>query len=171
MELYREIYKLKNLKRRGWILRSVCDKETGRVESDAEHTFSMAILALEIMEKEKLNLDTAKVLKMILYHEICEIDAGDHTPVDNITIKEKYEMEKKGIERISETYNMPEIKSLWLEFEENKTAEARFVKMVDKLDAIMQSKIYSENLSRPELFEEFYSTSQNRIKGYEKYLK
>ena len=88
MTFYEEIAKMKNILRKGWLIRNVAEKCGGRVESDAEHTFSMILLALEIMSKRKLNLNQEKVLKMIAYHELCEIDYGDHTPMDNIPKQE-----------------------------------------------------------------------------------
>ena len=142
-ELFKEIYKLKNLCRKGWIVRDVSDPNTKRVESDAEHTFSMAVLACEIMEREHLKLDEAKVLKMILFHELGEIDVGDVTPIDHVPLEQKYCEEHKCICRLSNLSSMPEIESLWLEFEENSSPEARFVKALDKLDCILQSKIYA----------------------------
>lgn len=169
MLLYEEIFKLKSLLRKGWIIREACDKN-GRYESDAEHCFSMAILALEIMHKENLNLDEAKVLKMILYHELCEIDVGDYTPFDNITKKEKYNQELIATTRIAQKCDMPEILELWLEFEENKTPEAQFVKKLDKLDAVMQSKIYSNIKGDNSTFEQFYSHSEEKVKEFERFI-
>ncbi len=151
MALFDEIFKMKNLLRRGWIIREI----PNRTESDAEHCYSMIMLALEIMNKNDLNLDQLKVLKMIAYHELGEIDTGDITPVDNVDRKEKYQKELVGVTRISQEYEMPEILSLWLEFEENKTPEAQFVKKLDKFDCVLQSEIYSKEYNRPELFEEF----------------
>lgn len=89
--LYQEIYKLKTILRKGWVMRKACEK-CGRYESDAEHTFSMAILAYEIMKRENLKLNEGKVLKLALIHELCEIDPGDHTPFDNITVAEKLDL-------------------------------------------------------------------------------
>lgn len=154
---YEEIFALKNVIRRGWILRNV----EGRLESDAEHTMSMIFLAIFLMKKNDLKLDELKVIKMAAFHELCEIDAGDVTPVDHVDKKTKYENELRAIERISSEYDMPEIKELWLEFEENKTPEAQFVKKLDKFDAVMQAKIYSEKgLAKPEVYEEFYQNSK-----------
>lgn len=154
---YEEIFALKNVIRRGWILRNV----EGRLESDAEHTMSMVFLAIFLMQKNDLKLDELKVIKMAAFHELCEIDAGDVTPVDHVDKKTKYENELRAIERISSEYDMPEIKELWLEFEENKTPEAQFVKKLDKFDAVMQAKIYSEKgLAKPEVYEEFYQNSK-----------
>lgn len=89
---YEEIFALKNVIRRGWVLRNV----EGRLESDAEHTMSMILLALELMHKNTLHIDELKVLKMVAFHELCEIDAGDVTPVDNVDKKIKYENEKRA---------------------------------------------------------------------------
>ena len=159
-KLFDEVFKMKNLLRRGWTLRDI----PNRTESDAEHCYSMTMLALELMSKNDLKLDQLKVLKMIAYHEIGEIDAGDFTPVDNISRKEKYDKEYIGVKRIAEQYEMPEILALWEEFEENKTPEAQFVKRLDKFDCVLQSKVYSEIYNKPELFEEFKS---NGIEYYE----
>lgn len=156
-KLFDEIFKMKNLLRRGWVLREI----PNRTESDAEHCFSMIMLALEIMSKNDLKLDQLKVLKMIAYHELGEIDAGDFTPVDHISKEDKYKLEFVGVKRIAEEYEMPEILELWKEFEECKTDEAQFVKKLDKYDAILQSKIYSEKYDRPELFEEFKSNGKD----------
>ncbi len=165
---YDEIFKLKNLIRRGWQLR-IFNRE--RLESDAEHTFSCCLLALKIIEDRKLELNTEKVLKILLFHELGEIDVGDITPVDNISKEEKYNKEKIAIERISKVFEMPEIIELWLEFEENKTKEAKFCKMIDKLDAVMQSKVYSSEQNESEPFNEFYENALDKIKGYENYCK
>ena len=160
---YDEIFKLKNIVRRGWQLRIFTGE---RLESDAEHTFSCCMLALKIIADRKLDLNTEKVLKMMLFHELGEIDVGDITPVDNISKEEKFIREKKAIERISKVFEMPEIVELWLEFEENKTKEAQFCKMIDKLDAVMQSKIYSKEQNSDEPFKEFYSNAYNIIENY-----
>ena len=161
-KFYAEIYKLKNIIRKGWLIRNVGDAKTGRVESDAEHTFSMAMLAMEIMTKSKkyAKLDKLKVYEMILVHEICEIDAGDHTPFDKITNLEKYNMELDCVKRISKECQMPELLELWLEFEENKSPEAKFVKKIDKMDAVLQAKIYSDEINNSAVYDEFRNGSK-----------
>ena len=166
--LYSEIFKLKQELRKGWIERNVCCNN--RVESDAEHIFSCSILALEIMEKERLNLDKLKVLKMLLYHELGEIDYGDHTPQEHISKEEKHQKEKVCLERISKECKNPEILKLWLEFEERKTPESIFVYEMDKLDAIVQSKIYAQKCNKPQVFEEFYNNNKLIAKKYKKYI-
>jgi len=155
-KLFDEVFKLKNLLRRGWILRDI----PNRTESDAEHCYSMIMLALEILNKNDLQLDQLKVLKMIAYHELGEIDAGDTTIVDNVPKDVKYQKEYAGVKRISEEYEMPEILEIWLEFEAGVTPEAKFVKRLDKFDCVLQSKVYSDMYDRPEVFEEFKTNSK-----------
>ncbi len=171
-KLYGEIYKLKNILRKGWLVRNVGNIKTGRVESDAEHTFSMCMLAMEIMAKSDKykNLDQLKVYKMILVHELCEIDAGDHTPYDKITLQEKFDMELACVKRLAKECKMPELLNLWLEFEENKSPEAMFVKKMDKLDAIMQAKIYSEERKNDAIFNDFKNYTKNISDEFDNYL-
>lgn len=171
-KFYSEIYKMKNILRKGWLIRNAGNVKTGRVESDAEHTFSMCMLAMEILSKSDKykDFDQLKVYKMILVHEICEIDAGDHTPFDKITPQEKYNLELACVKRISKECEMPELLDLWLEFETGKSKEAIFVKKIDKLDAVMQSKIYSDERKSDSLFNEFKSYSKNISDEFEEYL-
>lgn len=65
MSFYDEIFKQKNILRRGWLLREL-DKKGLRIESDAEHCYSMTMLAFELMERENLKgIDWLKVIQMI----------------------------------------------------------------------------------------------------------
>ena len=102
---YEEVFKLKTLLRKGWQVRD-CWREVGRSESDAEHIFSCCVLAMDIMEREKLDLNKEKVFKLLLVHELCEIDAGDHTPLDDIQVDEKFRKEYAGIQRLADDYSM-----------------------------------------------------------------
>lgn len=67
---------------------------------------------------------------------------------------------------------MPELLELWLEYKEGRSPEGLFVSKMDKLDAILQSKIYSDQLQdNDELFNEFYEFSKEYIKDFDKYTK
>lgn len=169
-KFYKEIATLKNLERKGWKIRNIKSPYNSRFESDAEHTFSMCLLALEIITKEKLNLNTEKVLKMCLYHELGEIDVGDITPFDNVTKQEKYNRELACINRVASVGEMNEIVDIWKEYEENKTCEAKFVKIIDKLDAVNQAKVYAEQNNNPQIFEEFYNNYLTLIEEFKKYI-
>lgn len=167
---YNELYELKNVLRKGWQEWEVAEGNPIRLESDAEHTCSMALLAMRIIAKRHLKLDEAKVYKMILVHELGEIDVGDISPWDKVDLDRKYNLEKTAVNRIAKTYDFDEALQLWLEFEENKTPEAQFVKMLDKLDTVAQCKIYSEKAHKPQMYEEFYIRWKDRIAGYEEFI-
>lgn len=169
-KFYEEIYKLKQILRRGWLLQGV-DKFV-RAESDAEHTFSTAMLSMEIMHKDPKyqNLDQLKVLKMVLVHELCEIDAGDTTPYDNVSKEEKFKVERKSEKRIATECGMPEIFDLWKEFEQNSTPEAQFVKKMDRLDAIIQAKIYSKIANNKNVFLSFVERSPQVAEEFKEYI-
>lgn len=170
LRINEEIFKMKTMLRKGWLIRDAKSQD-GRTESVAEHCFSTSMLALEIIHKEKLDLDELKVLKLVLYHEIGEIDVGDITPHDNISVEEKHNRELVAVERISKQYNMPEMLEIWLEFEEQKTKEAKFAKMIDKLDAIIQSRIYQNiNPKLDGITKEFYMRAIKEFPALIKYI-
>ena len=165
MDFYKEICKLKHVLRKGYVIKNM----PGRIESDAEHCFSMQMLALEILSKNNLNLDQFKVLKMIAYHELGETEVGDITIHDNVSKEEKYKMELEVITKISKQAKMPEIKELWLEFEENKTPEAQFVKLIDRYDAVLYSKVYKDEQGISAAFDEFVSNYKKEYTAGEKF--
>lgn len=165
--LYKEINNLKRLLRKGWVVRNAAKD---RFESVAEHIFSCCVLALEIIHREKLDLDQEKVLKMLIYHEVGEIDVGDIIPMENVSLEDKHARELAGVTRVAKESGAEYIIDLWLEFEENATPEAQFVNKIDKLEAVLQAEIYSKENDNYDLAKEFYTTSLTRISGLEHYV-
>jgi len=141
---YEKISKLKNVERKGWKIRDVKNPENNRVESDAEHTFSMCMLAIKIMNAENLKLNQEKVLKMCLYHDLCEIEAGDTTPFDNLTKQAKYDKEIESIISVSYVADMPEILNLWKEFEEYLGAKGKLKKFRSEAVRVGFSKLWKD---------------------------
>lgn len=140
LEVLYQIFKLKNLFRQGWLKRDVSEAHG---ESVADHTFGTAMTAWLLANHLGLNLNMEKVLKMALVHEIGEIYAGDITPVDGISLTEKYDLELMSIEKVFESYpDSHEFVNLWKEFEEAQTAEAIFLKQIDKFEMGLQAAIY-----------------------------
>ena len=163
---YRDFYKLKNILRKGWLDRKV--PQSGiRSESDAEHTFSCMFMAIEIINDKKLDLDRDKVLFMLLCHEVGESEIGDITPFDGITPEQKHDMEAKAVKAFAEKHNLTEIFDVWMEFEERVNKEAKFCYAIDKLDAVVQAKIYSEEIGNPALFAEFYENTKQKVENFE----
>lgn len=153
---FKEINKLNTIIRTGWLNRNV---PLERLESVSEHIFTMALVSLATIDKYQLKLDVEKVLKMILIHELGEIDVGDIALPTGNQIKEKYEGELKGVKRICSVLGEQWMLDLWLEFEEKNSAEASFVYKMDKLQAVMQARFYGELTNNPALFKEFYDNA------------
>lgn len=150
------IGKLKALKRRGWI-----DWQCTQTESDAEHSWGVAFLAMLYAPH---TLDKLKCLQLALVHDLAEIYAGDITPRDAVSSKTKKESETKAITRIANELSKEELKSLYLEFENEETKEAKFIKDLDKIDMVIQCKYFIEQGQLPlEAWHEFMPYARQRL--------
>ncbi len=143
LKFLHEAEKLKTLLRHSWL-------SSGRRESVAEHTWRMALMAMvfcsHLQKKNKPNL--GKVLKMVLVHDLSEIYAGDIPAWKKYRIinkkgwkEERYKKELAGIKKITKPLllsSQKEIVSLWEEFEELKTKEAKFVRALDMIEGNIQ---------------------------------
>ena len=117
----------------------------GRQESVAEHSWRMSLMLMLIESKIPRPFNYLHALKMAIVHDLVEIYAGD-VPVFEFSNSRKQQLQKKqkendAMERIVSELNQPigqEIKYLWLEYESNKTKEAKVVKALDKLEAQTQ---------------------------------
>lgn len=124
-----------------------------RLESIGEHTFLVAILAINLSKKTKLKIDIERVVLMVILHEIGEVLLGDITPFDGITPEEKKVMEHKAMEMMLEGLeNADEYYALLLEFDEHNTDDAKFAYYCDKLQANIMSKWYQDSGFHNELF-------------------
>jgi putative hydrolase of HD superfamily len=160
VELFFEISRLKQLYRQGWLQRSVPEKEC---ESVAEHIFGVTWLVMLIADLYFPELNSEKVLRLSLIHDLGEIDAGDLTPADGIHQTEKSALERKSVHRIFKNLNNRQrYLDLWEEYEEGKTPEAILVRQVEKLEMAAQAKIY-ELLGRENL-SEFFKSAGNEIR-------
>lgn len=112
----------------------------GRNENDAEHAWHMAIMAFLLKEYANEEVDISKVILMCLIHDVVEIDAGDTYAYDEVNLKTQKEREDKAKERIFSM--LPDdqkdiLISLFDEFEEGKTPEAKFAKAMDNLQPLL----------------------------------
>lgn len=85
-------------------------------------------------------------MKMILCHDLEEIEIGDITPFDKYDIKLKHIQEQNAIRTISEKYELSELLSIWQEYNERKTPESKFVKFLDNLDYLCQANCYKKDM-------------------------
>ena len=114
-------------------------------ESVADHCFSMILIAVKFIEELKLDLDFKKVVKLISYHDICELGLEE----DFDAVKAQYDAgynltkkayEQKNITELSKKYGK-EIYELFDEFEKQETREAKFVKAIDRLETTIHEII------------------------------
>lgn len=110
--------------------------DNDRLENSAEHSWQVALMALLLEEHANEPVDVAKVVKMLLLHDVVEIDAGDTFVYDLEAAKLQPEKELKAAKRIFGM--LPEdqrdaLMALWLEFEAGETPEARYGKALDRM--------------------------------------
>lgn len=160
LEVLYQMLKLKNLFRQGWLKRDVPERVG---ESVADHTFGVVITAWIIAKELKLEIDMEKLLKMSIIHEAGEVYAGDITPVDGISLEEKYELELAGVNKIFADYsNGAEFIELWKEFELAESPEAKFLKQIDKFEMGLQASIYKKHDYG--VIEEFLHSADRAVK-------
>lgn len=132
----KEIDKIKYIQRKTKLFNS------NRHENDAEHSWHLAMMTIVLSEHSGANIDVLKVLKMVLIHDIVEIDTGDiflhDTEKSHINTDEEL-VAAKRIFGILPTEQAEEFISIWEEFEAGQTNEAKFAKAMDRLEPILQN--------------------------------
>ena len=113
--------------------------DDSRHENTAEHSFHVALHALLLEDFAKEPVDVFHVVRMLLVHDIVEIDAGD-TPIHGAgDPREQAEKEQVAADRIFgllPSAQRAELRALWTEFEANTTPEAQFAKSLDRVPPI-----------------------------------
>ena len=126
----REVDKLKTVIRQTYIV------DESRQENTAEHSWHIAIAALTLAEHSDEPVDINRVIKMLLVHDIVEIDAGDTFAYDVAGHEDKDAREQRAADRLFGLLpddQQREFRALWDEFEALQTPEARFARAVDML--------------------------------------
>lgn len=143
LSFYMKYNQLKNLYRQGWLKVRIGLEHKDKCESVADHSFSVALLAITIIEKYKLDYDVLKCMKMAIIHELGEIYAGDYTPYDNITKEDKHIKEKEAVKKVIESLDFDnDFLNLWEEYEKRESKEAKFIKNIDELEFLLQASSY-----------------------------
>ena len=138
-----ETDKLKSVLRRTFVIGA------DRYENSAEHSWQLPLAALILADYAEGPLDLPRVLKMLLVHDIIEIDAGDTYCYDEEGARDKAEREGRAAERIFGLLpagQAAEVHGLWAEFEAGETPEARFANAVDRLMPLLHN-YYTEGRS------------------------
>ncbi|WP_407832199.1 HD domain-containing protein [Vibrio rotiferianus] len=107
-----------------------------RLENSGEHSWHVALMAVLMQEHANAPVDIARVMKMLLIHDVVEIDAGDTFVYDVAASKEQEEKELKAAERLFGMLPSDqggELFALWKEFEAAQSNDAKYAKALDRL--------------------------------------
>jgi putative hydrolases of HD superfamily len=115
----------------------------GRRENSAEHSWHLAVMALALAEHAPPGTDIGRVTAMLLVHDLVEIDAGDlFVYADEAQHARQAAAERAAADRIFALLPADQaarLRSLWDEFEERRTPEARFARALDRLQPMLEN--------------------------------
>ena len=137
VEFIVEIDKLKQVYRRTWLM------DASRHENDAEHSWHLGVMAVLLVEHARSpQLDLMRVLKMVLIHDLVEIDAGDTFAYDDAAAVDKADRERAAADRL---FNLlpadqaDEFRAVWDEFEARQTPEAQYAAALDRFQPMLHN--------------------------------
>ena len=137
IEFILEVDNLKQIQRRTLLL------DRSRRENSAEHSWHIALSVLVLSEyAEEDNLDLLQVIKLLLVHDLVEIDADDTYCYDEVGGQDQKEREMKAADRIFNILPKDQadsFRALWNEFEAGETAESRFANALDRLQPLLHN--------------------------------
>lgn len=140
LEAVRQIESLNDLVRTGWKLRGLPDGETV-----GEHTMACIAILERLADELGGDFDLDHAIEMLVVHDWPESkkEVGDITVHCNVPPEEKFRREKEAmVELCAELEHGERFLALWLEFEEQKTAEARIARQIDKFQVVYQAVCY-----------------------------
>ena len=131
-----EIDKLKSVIRQSYLL------DGTRQENSAEHSWHIALMGMILAEYVEQPVDLLRTLKMLLIHDIIEIDAGDTYCYDEAGAMNQSSRENTAAERLFRLLpedQMIELRELWKEFEARTTPEAKYAATIDRLMPLLHN--------------------------------
>ncbi|MGJ1262252.1 HD domain-containing protein [Sphingobacterium spiritivorum] len=141
-ELLKQIDFIKEIDKIKYIQRKTKLFNSDRNENDAEHSWHLALMAIVLAGHSNEKIDLLKVLKMVLIHDIVEIDAGDTFIYDMQKNHSNTDEERRAANRIFGMLPVEqgeELIAVWEEFEAGKTPEAKFARAMDRLEPLLQN--------------------------------
>jgi putative hydrolases of HD superfamily len=158
------LMRLKRLYRQGWLKRGIPE---ALCESVAEHSFGTALLALLLAGPAGDGgsigkVDSSHAALLAIVHELGESYAGDITPVDGVSLVDKEKLERAAILRALDGHpDATWFLSLWEEFEDGMSPEARFVRQLDRLEMGLQAALH--NAEGYAGMEEFFDSARKTV--------
>ena len=138
--LQRQIGFLVELDKAKTVFRQSYLTDGSRHENDAEHMWHLALCVLVLAEYASPPVDIVRVLKMVLLHDVVEIDAGDTYIYDEVARATQAAREGRAADRL---YGLlpadqgAELREIWEEFEARTTPESHFAAAVDRLQPVL----------------------------------
>ncbi len=115
--------------------------QSRRRENSAEHSWHFALMVATLAEHSNHQpLDVLRILKMVLIHDLVEIDAGDTYAYDVANQAAQHEREARAADRIFGLLpadQAADFRALWDEFEARQTPEARFAAACDRFHPML----------------------------------
>ncbi|MDQ3977004.1 MAG: HD domain-containing protein, partial [Thermoproteota archaeon] len=159
LSFFESVLRLKSVKRAGWVSKA----GISNAESVSDHTYSMC--AMGMILSDMLGLDTERVMKMIIIHDLAESVIGDYMP-NEITREKKRLEEGKAMSCI--LYQVPSVarssyEMIWQEYQANKTRAAKFVHKLDKLEMAVQSIQYINQGYSSKVLLQFFASARRSL--------
>ena len=159
-KFFEKVLELKNIPRQGWKEKL----EIGNTESVADHSYSTTVLSMVLSDIKGLN--TEKIIRMALLHDLAESIIGDITP-DHIKKNEKVIKENHAIKQILK--NLPNniaesYFEIWNDYQKKLSKEAILLHEIDRLEMAFQAKFYQKNGISKEKLKTFFDTAKIEIK-------
>lgn len=158
LNLLKEALGLKYVPRIGWRLRGLTD-----VESVADHTWGVALVALALARGIEGSLDPTKVLTIALLHDLPERTLSDipSPALDHLPPSAKRQAEESILaEMLSALPDTARLQGWWMEFEEASSPEGQLVRDADRLEMLIQARLYEED--RAGQLEDFWENQEGR---------
>lgn len=122
------------------VFRQTLCTQSRRFENSAEHSWHFALMIIVLAEHSNVPVDVLRVLKMVLIHDLVEIDAGDTYAYDTKNMADQHEREARAADRIFGLLpadQAAEFRALWDEFEARTTPEAKFAAACDRFHPML----------------------------------
>lgn len=123
------------------IFRQTLLTQSRRSENGAEHSWHLCLMTIVLAEHANIpDLDVLRVLRMLLIHDLVEIDAGDTFAYDEVRRADQHEREARAADRIFGLLpadQAAEFRALWDEFESRETPEAKFAAAMDRFQPML----------------------------------
>jgi putative hydrolase of HD superfamily len=122
------------------VFRRTVNTGSRRLENDAEHSWALCLFVITLAEHSNVPVDVLRVLKMVILHDLVEIDVGDTFAYDPVARVDQHAREALAADRIFGLLPADQgadFRALWDEFEANETPEARFARAIDRLQPML----------------------------------